>query len=142
MTTVKKFEDLHAWQSARELVNLIYTVSRRPAFERDYGLKDQIRRAAISVMSNIAEGFGAGSDAEFIKFLGYSRRSNSETQSQLYAALDQGYMLQDEFQRIYDKANEIERQVNKLIGYLANSRPHHAAREDSGPYQLGIIDSE
>jgi four helix bundle protein len=140
MPTVKRFEDLHAWQASRELVKLVYSVSRKTSFERDYGLKDQIRRAAISAMSNIAEGFGAGSDAEFIKFLGYARRSVSETQSQLYAALDQGYILQDEFESMQDRANHIERQLNKLIGYLARSR--HATREPSAPYYLDLSDDE
>jgi four helix bundle protein len=88
MATVKRFEDLHVWQSARELVRMIYEHSGQKEFNRDFGLRDQIRRAAVSVMSNIAEGFNAGSDADFVRFLGYSRRSNSEVQSQAYIALD------------------------------------------------------
>ncbi len=114
MPTFKRFEDMHVWQSARELVKLIYSATNLPDFKRDFGLRDQIRRAAVSVMSNIAEGFGAGSDAELIRFLSFSWRSISEVQSQLYAALDQSYISGDEFQKIYSAANEIERQVNTL----------------------------
>jgi four helix bundle protein len=132
------FEDLHVWQSARELVNLVYAISRKPAFQHDFGLKDQIRRAALSVMSNIAEGFGSGSDPEFIKFLGYGRRSISETQSQLYTALDQQYLLQEECQRIYGKANETERQANRLIGYLSATKTRHSMREEPAPYEPDV----
>ncbi len=133
MATIKKFEDLRAWQSSRELVKLVYDTTNIGAFQKDFGLRDQIRRAAISVMSNIAEGFGAGSDAEFVRFLGYSRRSVSETQSQLYAALDIKYLSQEQFDEIYKKANEAERQVNAFIGYLSNSRKQ-SVRENSEAY--------
>lgn len=81
MATFKRFEEMHAWQSARELVKLIYEATKQNAFSRDFALRYQIRRAAISVMSKIAEGFGSGSDAEFVRFLGYARRSVSEAQS-------------------------------------------------------------
>ena len=94
MATFKRFEEMHAWQSARDLVKLIYGATKQPDFSRDFTLRDQIRRAAISVMSNIAEGFGSGSGAEFIRFLGYARRSVSEMQSQLYAALTRATSLQ------------------------------------------------
>ena len=86
---IERFEDVKAWQMACELTNLVYKVAASGAFARDFRLKDQIRDAAGSVMHNIAEGFDAGSDAEFIRFLRYSRRSASEVQSQLYVALDQ-----------------------------------------------------
>lgn len=89
MATIRRFEDLHAWQSARELTHSIYELTRSGDFAKDFGLRDQIRRAASSVMLNIAEGFDAGSDAEFVRFLGYARRSASETQAGLYTALDQ-----------------------------------------------------
>jgi four helix bundle protein len=101
MSTVNRFEELRAWKTARELVNLIYAATQQPSFGRDFALRDQIRRASISVMSNIAEGFGAGSDGEFIKFLGYSRRSACETESQAFIALDQDYMEPNQFDEIY-----------------------------------------
>jgi len=95
MPTIKRFEDLHCWKSSRELVDMVYEATNESPFNRDFGLRDQIRRAAVSIMSNIAEGFNAGSDSEFIRFLGISRRSVSETQSQSYIALDQKYITQD-----------------------------------------------
>lgn len=140
MATFKRFEEMNAWGSARTLVNLVYEVSKRPEFSADFGLRDQIRRAAISVMSNIAEGFGAGSDAEFIRFLGYARRSVSETQSQLYTALDQGYLSSNQFDEIYTKANITERQINALIGYLARSKRSKAVRDENTPYVINIPD--
>ena len=118
---IERFEDVKAWQVARELANLVYEVTSSGAFARDFRLKDQIHDAAGSVMYNIAEGFDAGSDAEFIRFLRYSRRSASEVQSQLYIALDQEYVRADQFQLIYDKATEAKKLVNGFIGYLHRS---------------------
>jgi len=86
---IKRFEDIEAWQLARELTAKVYALTRRPGFTRDYGLKDQIQRASGSVMHNIAEGFDGGSNAEFAKFLRYAQRSCSEVRSELYVALDQ-----------------------------------------------------
>lgn len=137
MPTIKRFEDLHCWKSARDLVNLVYKATSKPPFNRDYGLRDQIRRAAISVMSNIAEGFNAGSDAEFMRF-SFSRRSVSETQSQSYIALDQNYITQDTFDQIYAKASETERQVNALISYLNKSKTQYSAREEQSTYTLNL----
>ena len=144
MTTIKRFEEIHAWQSAREMVRMVYEVTNLPNFRRDFGLRDQIRRAAVSVMSNIAEGFNAGSDSEFIRFLGYARRSISEAQSQLYVAYDQMYITEDQFNGIFQKANETERQVNALIGYLHRSRTaaRYSAKEESGEYVIGLPDDD
>jgi four helix bundle protein len=140
MATFKRFEEMHAWQSARDLVKLIYDATKQPDFNRDFALRDQIRRAAISVMSNIAEGFGSGSDAEFVRFLGYARRSTSEAQSQLYAALDQEYISSETFDEIYAKANTTERQINALIGYLARSKQERTIKEETAPYALDLPD--
>jgi four helix bundle protein len=133
MPAINRFEDLRAWQSARALVRMVCEDSGQADFGRDFGLKDQIRRAAVLIMSNIAEGFNAGSDAEFIRFLGFSRRSNSEVQSQAYIALDLQYISRDHFQSLYEKANLTERRINTQIAYLANSR-HAAVKESSSPY--------
>lgn len=140
MATFKRFEEMHAWQSARDLVKLVYEATKQPGFNRDFALRDQIRRAAISVMSNIAEGFGTGTDADFIRFLGYARRSASETQSQLYAALDQDYISSERFDEIYSKANMTERQINALIGYLARSKNKNSVREKTTTYTLDLPD--
>ena len=140
MATFKRFEELHAWQSARDLVKLIYDATKQPDFSRDFALRDQVRRAAISIMSNVAEGFGSDSDAEFVRFLGYARRSVSEMQSQLYAALDQGYISSEQFDEAYSQANITERQINALIGYLARPKRNNAVREENAPYALDIPD--
>jgi len=139
MPTFKRFEEMNSWQSARELVRLIYEVTKQSEFSRDFGLRDQIRRAVISVMSNIAEGFGTGSDAEFVRFLGYARRSVSEVQSQLYAALDQQYISSEQFAEIHAKTNIAERQINALIGYLTHAR-NKTIKEDAAPYVLTLPD--
>ena len=106
MAKIERFEDIKAWQQARVLTNMVYDVTEAGTFARDFGLRDQIRRAAGSIMHNIAEGFGAGSDAEFIRFLKYARRSATEVQSQLYLAQDRKYLNADQFQSLYDKATE------------------------------------
>jgi len=91
-------------------------------------------------MSNIAEGFGTGTDADFVRFLGYARRSASETQSQLYAALDQAYISLEIFDEIYAKTNITERQINVLIGYLARFKKERVVKEENAPYPLDIPD--
>ena len=101
---IERFEDIEAWQIGRNLTHLVYEETKSKEFAKDYGLKDQIQRAAGSVMHNIAEGFDGGSNAEFIKFLRYSQRSASEVQSELYVALDQRYISQKIFQELYDLA--------------------------------------
>ncbi len=118
MTTIKNFEDLNAWQKARELAGYVYALTRKEKFSRDFGLRNQIQEAAGSVMHNIAEGFESGSDPEFVRFLKYSRRSASEVQSEAYLALDRKYINEQTFQTIYDKATETKRLINAFIGYL------------------------
>ena len=118
MTKVKKFEDVIAWQKARELVKMVYEMTQEGYFARDFSLKDQIRRAAVSIMSNIAEGFSRQTDKEFIQFLYIAKGSVSETQSQLYVARDLGYIQIEEFNRVYETASEIARLITGFIRYL------------------------
>jgi four helix bundle protein len=118
---IERFEDIQGWKAARVLANMVYNSSDEGAFARDFGLRDQVRRAAGSIMHNIAEGFDAGSDAEFIRFLQYARRSASEVQSQLYIALDRHYITQDQFQHMYDQATSTKKLINGFIGYLKGS---------------------
>ncbi len=92
MATFKKFEDIKAWQKSRELTNEIYEATAQGDFARDFGLKDQIRRAAVSIMSNIAEGFERSGTGEFVQFLAIAKGSSGEVRSQLYVALDQQYL--------------------------------------------------
>ena len=118
---IRRFEDIEGWQLARELTRQVYTASHSGEFSRDFGLRDQITRAAGSTMHNIAEGFDGGSNAEFIKFLRYSQRSCSEVQSQLYVALDQGYLSRDEFDAIYAQAELTHAKVGGFIRYLLSA---------------------
>ena len=117
MALVKRLEDLRAWQAARELVKAIYDVSRQQPFASDWGLRDQIQRAAVSAMTNIAEGFDCDSHAEFIRFLGYARRSVAEVHSLLYTALDVGYIDQPTFEALTEQCAS----TKALIGGLLTS---------------------
>jgi len=121
MPTVKHFEDLEAWQMARELTSSVYRTSAAGKFGRDFCLRDQMRRAAISVMSNIAEGFERGGDREFLQFLSVSKGSCGELRSQLYVAMDQGYMAEGEFCSLSEQARRISAAVSSLMGYLRRS---------------------
>ncbi|OGP90578.1 MAG: hypothetical protein A2156_08985 [Deltaproteobacteria bacterium RBG_16_48_10] len=117
----KSFEELPVWQKARELVRFIYSLTRRETFSRDFSLVDQIRRAATSVMSNIAEGFERGSNTEFIQFLYISKGSAGETRTQLYIALDQNHITSEEFNRGCSLCKDVSGQLSGLIGYLKGS---------------------
>lgn len=118
MAKIEKFEDIEAWQKARELSKAVYTVTGDGAFARDFGLRDQIRRAAVSVMSNIAEGFDRGSNRELIQFLYIAKGSAAEVQAQLYVALDAGYLKQEQFQQLYDLTGNTSRLLGGFIRYL------------------------
>ena len=111
---VQRFEDLIAWQKARKLTLVIYKITGDDKFSRDFGLRDQIRRAAVSVMSNIAEGFERMGKAEFHRFLVMAKASCAEVRSQLYVALDVGYISQDQFNEVHDMADEVARIIGGL----------------------------
>src|ERR1043166_8495535 len=113
-TKITSFQDLIAWQKARTLTASIYKVTKKGEFSRDFGLKDQIRRAAVSVMSNIAEGFERGRPAEFHQFLSIAKGSCAELRSQLYVALDAGYLNEPQFQELMFDATE----AGQVIGGL------------------------
>jgi four helix bundle protein len=123
MTKIERFEDLQSWQKARQLANLVYDLTERALFVKDFRLSNQIQGAAGSVMHNIAEGFDSGTNAEFIRFLKMARRSASEVQSELYLALDRKYINQDELNKAYDLATESKRLINGMIAYLRKSKP-------------------
>ncbi len=118
MAKIERFEDLQSWQRARQLANLIYDLSGNGTFSRDFELRNQIQSAAGSAMHNIAEGFDAGADPEFVRFLKIARRSASEVQSQLYLALDRGYITEQQRKTAYNLATEVKRLINGLISYL------------------------
>ena len=118
---IKEVEDLESWKKARSLTNKVYEATAQSGFSRDFGLKDQIRRASISILSNIAEGFERGGDKEFLQFLAVAKGSCGEVRSQLYNAVDQGYLTQDLFESLVDRAGEIGRMISGLMKYLQKS---------------------
>jgi len=117
MAMIQRFEDIQTWQESRKLVKMIYSLTSKDLFSKDYGMRDQIRRASVSTMANIAEGFDCESKIEFARFLGIARRSAVEVQSILYAALDAGYISQQEFDLHYEQA----RKAKALIGGFKSS---------------------
>jgi four helix bundle protein len=121
MAKIERFEDLRSWQKARQLTNMVYDLTENTRFIKDFRLSAQIRDAVGSVMHNIAEGFDAGTNPEFIRFLKIARRSASEVQSELYLALDRNYISQDELNLAYNLATEAKRLINGMIGYLRKS---------------------
>lgn len=121
MATVQNFEEVEAWQKARELTRTVYACSGRGAFAKDFALRDQIRRAAVSVMSNIAEGFERGGSAEFSQFLAIAKGSAGEVEAQLYVALDQGYINKEQFDSIKALASSTKRLIAGFMNYLKAS---------------------
>jgi four helix bundle protein len=119
---IERFEDIKAWQESRELTKMVFGVTSSDGSFKSYRLRDQIEGAAISTMANIAEGFDSQSDAEFIRFLIYSRRSSSEVQSHLYVALDQEYIIKQQFDEIYEKATAVKNLISGFIRYLKGKK--------------------
>jgi four helix bundle protein len=139
MATARQFEDLNVWQDARQLVGAIYSTSKQRAFNQDFGLREQIRRAAVSTMSNIAEGFERGTRKEFIQFLNIAKGSNGEVRSQLHIALDQKYVSETEFVALRETAIVLSKKLSAFIRYLedyaGDSRVKKPARTRSN-FQL------
>jgi four helix bundle protein len=123
MGTFRSFEDIQAWQKARKVTKMVYEMTAAGEFAKDYGLRDQIRRASVSIMANIAEGFGRRSDQEFANFLNMAHGSTSEVQSHLYAALDLSYIDQASFTKLYDLLNEVSRMTLVLPRHLRPPEP-------------------
>jgi four helix bundle protein len=115
---IERFEDIEAWQKARELAKAIYAITNEGNFARDFGLRDQIQRAAVSVMSNIAEGFDRGSNRELVQYLFIAKASAAEVQAQLYVALDAKYIDQTTFEKTYDLTKRTGQLIGGFIRYL------------------------
>ena len=126
MGKVERFEDLFVWQKARVLNKTIYLAARQGGLARDHGLRDQIQRACVSVMSNIAEGFERGGRAEFHQFLSVSKASCAELRSQLYIALDVGYLSQAEFDKFRTQAEEVSKLLSRLQTSVKKQKPPKA----------------
>ena len=121
MATISRFEDLEVWKMAREVTNDIYALCREPEFSRDFGLRNQICRSSVSVMSNVAEGFERDGNKEFVNFLSIAKGSSGEVRSQLYVALDQNYITQAQFDAVYDKCVQNSKGLSGLMKYLNQS---------------------
>ena len=122
MAGIRNFEDLVAWRLGRELVREVYLATASGAFGKDYGLRDQIRRASVSIISNIAEGFERGGDKEFVQFLYHAKGSCGEVRTQLYIARDLDYLMEDTFRRLWELVSRNGEIISGLIRYLKNSR--------------------
>jgi len=115
---IEYFWEIGAWQEAKELTKKIYQISDNTKFVKDFALKDQIRRAVVSVMANIAEGFNRGSNRDFARYLMVARSSNSEVQSHLFIALDLKYILKEDFDGLFEHSRRIDKAINAFIKYL------------------------
>ncbi|MCU7492556.1 MAG: four helix bundle protein [Ignavibacteria bacterium] len=115
---IERFEDIESWKVARELTRHVYSLCNKGQLSRDYGLKDQVQRASVSIMANIAEGFDSNSSKSFLNFLSYSFRSASEVQSLLYVILDLNYITPKEFEDLYNQSTKIKSLIMGLSRYL------------------------
>ena len=134
MPTYDRFEDLQVWNTARILTQRIYQSSGEGKFSKDFGLRDQIRRASVSVMSNIAEGFESETQALFISYLNRAKASAGEVRCQLYVALDLDYLSQDKFNQMLNLAEECSRQLYGFIKYLKSQPNIRRVKENQTLY--------
>jgi len=121
MATIKRFEDLEVWKKARELDTIIFSLTKKGEFARDFELIKQVRRSSGSIMDNIAEGFERGGKGEFIQFLSISKGSAAELRSQNYRARDREYLTSEEFSSIHDRCEEIGKMLQGFMDYLQSS---------------------
>lgn len=122
MAKIEKFEDIIAWQKALELSTLVYKMTNKDKFSKDYGLKDQIRRASVSVVSNIAEGFERKNNNQFIYFLIIAKGSAGELRSQIYIAKNQEYITKEEFETLNSKVQEVSKTISGFVSYLRTQK--------------------
>ena len=122
MAKIEKFEDIIAWQKALELSTLVYKMTNKDKFSKDFGLKDQIRRASVSVVSNIAEGFERESNNQFIYFLVIAKGSAGELRSQIYIARNQDYITIEEFEILNSKVIEVSKTIGGFLSYLRTQK--------------------
>jgi four helix bundle protein len=140
MPTITRFEDIQAWKMARELTRLVYTLSNRGTFAQDFGLKDQMRRAAVSIMSNIAEGFESRTQSQFIQHLGHAKASAGELRSQAYVALDVEHITDNQFQELTALCKKCSGQISRFMTYLQSNSNSRRVREDRIEYDVGTLE--
>jgi len=136
MSTITRFEEIEAWQTARELTKLIYSLTEESKFSRDFGLKDQIRRASVSIMSNISAGFESQTQPQFIRYLGLAKASAGEVRSQLYVSRDLDYITQEQFTKAFAMAEKVSRQTARFIAYLETHPQSQKLREAAAEYEV------
>jgi four helix bundle protein len=133
---ITRFEEIEAWKTSRELTRMIYALTEQGQFAKDFGLKNQIQRAAVSVMSNIAEGFESRTQAQFLEYLGRSKASAGEVRCQLYIALDLKYLTQERFHQVFDLADKSSRQIARFMDYLETHPQSRRVREEGSEYEV------
>jgi four helix bundle protein len=136
MATITRFEEMDAWITARELTRMIYALTDQGNFAKDFGLKNQIQRAAVSIMSNIAEGFESRTQAQFLGYLGHAKASAGEVRSQLYIAMDLNYLNQEQFKQVFDLADKASRQLYRFMSYLETHPRSRRANEEGSEYEV------
>jgi four helix bundle protein len=136
MPTITRFEDIEAWKTSRELTHMIYAFTEQGQFAKDFGLKNQIQRASVSVMSNIAEGFESRTQAQFLEYLGRSKASAGEVRCQLYIALDLKYLAQEQFKQVFDLADKSSRQIARFMDYLETHPQSRRVRQEGSEYEV------
>ena len=122
MGTIRRFEEIEAWQTARQLTRQVYALTADGDFSRDFGLKDQMRRASVSIMSNIAEGFESRTSGLFLELLGRAKGSAGELRAQFYVAQDAGYLTPARSQTLQDQCEKCSSQISLFMDYLKRSR--------------------
>lgn len=136
MSTITRFEEIEAWKTARELTRMVYAFTEQGKFSKDFGLKNQIQRASVSVMSNIAEGFESRTQPQFLEYLGRAKASAGEVRCQLYVAIDLQYITQEEFGRVFDIADKSSRQLARFMNYLESNPQSHRVSDEGAEYEV------
>lgn len=136
MAKVERFEELSVWKTARTLTNMVYDLSDEGPFATDFALRDQIRRAAITVMSNVAEGFESRTQNKFADYLGHAKASAAEVRAQLHIALDRHYVTEDQFERAYKLADKASQQLARFMQYLHTQPNALRVQDELSTYHL------
>lgn len=138
MPTITWFEEIEAWLTARELTKMVYSITEDGKISRDFGLKDQLRRAAVSVRSNIAEGFESSTQPLFIRYLGIAKASAGEVRSQLYVARDVGFLNEQQFSTLFQTTEKASRQLSRFISHLETNVQSRRVKEEVPIYEVWI----
>ncbi len=136
MPKVDRFEDLEVWKNARTLANAIYRLTQKGLLAKDFGMRDQMQRAAVSILSNVAEGFESQTQNMFAEYLGRSKASAGELRAQLYLSVDLAYISQDEFNQVMELVTLCSKQLARFIQYLHSNPNSRRVNEDGATYDV------